>query len=241
MGKLARITVCLFLLSALIPASAALAVEEEKGWKAEGELGYVDTSGNTETQSFIVKLKAGYASERWSHDLSLEHYFSSDSGGTTAERYVATLQSNYHITPRGYVFGRAGYVKDRFEGYDYRVREVVGYGHRVVDTEKLTLKLEAGPGGRHSRSTAGERENELILYLSGQFLWKISAPASFTEDVRSEVGQKGTQSESVTAVKVRVVEHLSMKVSYTIRNNTDPPPGNRSTDTILAATAVFDF
>jgi putative salt-induced outer membrane protein len=241
MGKLTRIIGCLFLLSALVPASAALAVEEEKGWKAEGELGYVDTSGNTETESIIVKLNAGYAGEMWSHSLALEHYFSSDSGQTTAERYVAALQSNYHLTPRGYLFGRLAYAKDRFAGYDYRIREVAGYGRRVLDTEKLTLKLEAGPGGRHSRSTAGDKEDELILYLSGHFLWKISDTASFTEDIRAEIGEEGTQTESVTAVKVRVVEHLSMKVSYTVRDNTDPPPGNRSTDTILAATAVFDL
>ncbi len=241
MGKFTQIIGCVVLLSVLLPASAAIAVEEEKGWKAEGELGYIDTSGNTETESIIVKLNAGYAGERWSHNLELEHYFSSDSGQTTAERYVAAFQSNYHLTSRGYIFGRGAYVKDRFAGYDYRVREVVGYGHKVIDTSKVTLKLEAGPGGRHSRSTGGDKEDELILYSSGHFLWKISDTASFTEDIRVEIGEEGTQTESVTAMKARVVEHFSMKVSYTVRDNTDPPPGTRSTDTILAATVVFDI
>ncbi len=236
-----RITVCLLMVAAFITARDAAAAEEEKGFSGEGEFGYVDTSGNTETESVIANLALRYRTERWSHGLEFESYFSSDSGETTAERYVGTLQSNYHLTARGYVFVRGQYVDDRFAGFDYRVKEVVGYGHRVIETDRVTVGLEAGPGGRHSRTTEGDKEDELILYAAGHFLWKISQSASFTEDIRTEVGEDGTQTESVTAVKAAINANLSLKLSYTVRDNTDPPPGKRSTDAILAATLVYDF
>lgn len=242
MKAVLRIIACLFLLSALLPAHAAFAAEDdERGLKGAGELGYVDTSGNTETESIIGSLKLQYLGQRWSHELELSAYFSSDSGETTAERYVGALQTNYHISERGHIFGRGVYVDDRFAGYDYRVKEVLGYGHRIIDAEKVALKLEAGPGGRHSRTTEGDRDDELMLYASADFLWKISGSASFTEDITTEVGENGTQTESVTAVKTSMTDNLSLKVSYTVRHNTAPPPGNRSTDTVLAATLVFDF
>lgn len=228
-----------FLALANVPAHAE--EEEKKKWKGEGELSYVETSGNTETENLIAGFKLSYEGMKFSHYLDLSASHSSSAGTTTAERYVAAVKSTYSISERGYIFGRDEYENDRFAGYDYRIKETVGYGHWLVKRERVELRAEAGPGGRHSRTTLGDKEDELILYAWAGFSWKVSKSATMEQELKAEVGEEGTQSDSVTSLKAAVAKNLALKTSYTIRNNTDPPPGARSTDTQFAVTLLFNF
>lgn len=67
----------------------------DSSWKGNVELGIVNTTGNTETETINVKAKAATEREKWLHTISLESLTSSDQGITTAERYVVNGQSDY--------------------------------------------------------------------------------------------------------------------------------------------------
>jgi putative salt-induced outer membrane protein len=251
--KRKKIFVFLFLLAVLVCDASVFAQERstegiepavekaEKRWGGEGELGYISTSGNTETSSLNAKLDIAYRHDSLSHKLSLEALFSEDSGETTSERYVGAFKSEYELTERGYLFGKAEYLDDRFAGYDYQITEVAGYGRQIMDTGTVALSLESGPGGRHSRTTEGDREDELVFYAGGEFSWQFSKTASLGEELAVEVGEESTQSESVTSLKTDIIGNLGMKVSYTVRNNSSPPEDSRSTDTIFSVTLVYGF
>lgn len=223
--------------------SQAISAVEVMGsqWAGEGELGYVATSGNTDTQN--LKAKLGLANERykWRHSLGLEGLSTSDNDTTTAERYQAFWQSDYKFAEFEYVFGRLDYETDKFSGYDYRVSETFGYGRRVLHHDNMTLDLEVGPGARQSKLESGASEDEVILRLSGKYVWNINDNAKFTQNVSFNIGEDNTVSKSVTALQASVVNNLAMKLSFTVENTSDVPAGVDKTDTETAVTLVYAF
>ena len=210
-------------------------------WKGEGEFGYVATSGNTDTANLKARLGLVNERDQWRHTAALEALNTSDSDTTTAERYAASWQTDYKFAEFEYVFGRLQYETDKFSGYDYRISETIGYGRRVLHRDNMTLDLEAGPGARQSKLDTGESQNEMIFRLAGRYAWQITEQSRFTQDLSFDIGEDATISRSVTAVQASIVGNLAMKLSYTVENVSDVPPGVKKTDTETAATLVYSF
>jgi putative salt-induced outer membrane protein len=210
-------------------------------WKGNVEIGFVTTSGNTETESLNAKAKAETEREKWRHTVSLEALSSSDQNVTTAERYLLSGQSSYKFGNKNFMYGLVTYEDDRFSGYDYRVTESVGYGRRLIGEPTLTLDLEIGPGARQSKLDSGETEDELMARGAAKLLWKVSPTSKFTEDLTTEVGEDVTVTKSVTALSAKVNSSLATKLTYTVKNTSDVPPGVHKTDSEMAVTLVFDL
>jgi len=210
-------------------------------WKGNVELGIVNTTGNTETETINLKAKASTEREKWLHAVSLESLTSSDQGITTAERYAANGQSDYKFGKHDYFFAMLNYEDDRFSGYDYRVTEALGYGRRVIDEPTLILSLEIGPGARQSKLESGGSEDEMTVRGAAKLEWKIAETSTFTEDLSTDVGEDVTITKSVTALTAQVNGSLATKITYTIKNTSDVPVGVKKTDTETAVTLVYSF
>ncbi|HHH47671.1 MAG TPA: DUF481 domain-containing protein [Gammaproteobacteria bacterium] len=214
-------------------------------WKGEAELGYVKTGGNTDTASLNAKAKAEQELDKWRNALAIEATNNSTDGLTTAERYFASGQSNYKVSERGYFFGFLGYEADRFSGYDYRATANIGYGHRVVQNDAVTLDLEIAPGARQSQiKLTEETEDEFTVRGALKLLWNISKTAKFTEDLTTEAGDKdkgGVVTRSVTALTAQVAGNLHTKISYTMRHSSVVPTGKKKVDDEVAIALLYSF
>jgi len=211
------------------------------GWSGEGELGYVNTTGNTETQHLNAKLGLKKEVARWLHEVRFEAGNQKDGSATTAERYYAAAKSDYAFTERDYGYAGADYEDDRFSGYDYRTNVGLGYGRRVVNTETLKLNLEIGPGYRWSELDNGDEQNEATLRLAGNLGWTISDNASFTQELSAIIGDENTASRSFTALTTKINGNFALRLSYLLTHNSDPPPDTKNTDTETAVTLVYGF
>jgi putative salt-induced outer membrane protein len=210
-------------------------------WKASAELGYVSTSGNTETDTLNAKGMASTESEDWRHKMDVTALKASDETGTTAEKYSFSAQSDYKIKKPNYLFGLVTYENDRFSGYDYQVTESIGYGRRVVDSDAVKLDLEIGPGARQSKLDNGDTENEGLVRGAAKLDWGISKSAKFTEVLTVEAGSDVTITKSVTGLSSQINGSLSMKITYTYKNTSEVPVGVDDTDTETAVTLVYNF
>lgn len=210
-------------------------------WAGEGELGYVATTGNTETSNLKARLRLLNERDHWRHKALFEALNTSDRDVNTGERYSASWQSDYKFNEFDYMFGRLEYQTDKFSGYEYRVSEVIGYGRRVLNRDAMTLDLEAGPGARQSELETGGREDEMILRLAANYLWRITDRSRFTQDLSFDVGEDATITKSVTAVEATIIGDWSMKLSYTVESVSDVPAGVEKTDTETAAALVYSF
>lgn len=217
------------------------ATVEKSLWKASAELGFVSTTGNTETETLNAKAKASTDREKWRHKAEITSLNSSDATTRTAQKVTLMGKSDYKLEGKNFLFGVVSYENEKFSGYDYRVTEAIGYGRRVVENADMILDLEVGPGARQSKLDNGDTENESMLRVAAAYDWTISKTSKFSEVFTVEMGEDVTVSKSVTSLSSQIEGNLSMKVTLTYKNTSDVPVGVENTDTETAVTLVYNF
>ena len=75
-------------------------------WNSEAELGFVKTSGNTETETFVLKARVINTRDKWKHTVRGEALRNAEGDDiVTAERYFLSGKSQYTFRSRSYVYG----------------------------------------------------------------------------------------------------------------------------------------
>ena len=210
------------IISSILLLFTILAQAEEKPaskWSGEAELGYLKTTGNTQTESLHAKGKLVNERKKWKH----------------------TGKSDYNIDDLSYLFIALSYDNDEFSGYDYQATGTVGYGYHIIKKETLKLDLEAGVGARQSKLNAGTSNSEGVIRGAADLAWVISKTSTFTQFLSVEAGEDNTISRSVTALKMEIIGNLAAKLSHTIKHSSDVPAGIEKTDTESVVTLVYSF
>jgi putative salt-induced outer membrane protein len=223
------------------PAVTALAQNQEEGLSGKVALGYLATSGNSDSENLSLNFSGDYYGEVWHHNLEGRAVRASTSGETTAEAYGLSWQSDRDFGDKSYLFTRAAWDKDKFSGYDEQLREVVGYGRHFIDSERHKLNGEAGLGLRQSDLRDGTSEDESITRLSMDYAFQLSETAEFKQRLGVESGSKNTYTESVTSLSADVWTDLAIVLSYTIKRNSDVPVGTVKKDTFTAVSLEYSF
>lgn len=232
--------------SLLCAVIATHTVAEEEGqakspWSGEAELGLIMTRGNTQTDATNAKARMQYDTEHWAHRLVLEYFKAEDDTTTIADRFAAAYRSTYKISEHDYGFGSVRYEDDPFAGYDRRTSEILGYGRKLYTGPRFLWDVEAGVGARQTKNTDGTSSDEAIYRLATLLTWNISETSSLKEELSVEGGDENTYTESTTELKVRINAALAMKLTLSVKNNSDVPVGIKHTDTATAVTLVYDF
>lgn len=225
----------------LAPFSLMAQDEPEGPWSGKATLGYLATSGNTENTTLNSGFEVGYTKGQWAHLLAAAAINASENEFTTAEAYDLGWKSERNLTDKDFLFGRVSWRKDLFGGYDTQLSETVGYGRRLVDTDKHKLNAEIGAGARQSKLQDGTKEDETIFRGGMYYKWLFSETAEFRQDLTAEGGDKNTYTESVTAISAKLLGDLALVASYTIKHNSDVPLSTEKTDTYTAISLEYAF
>lgn len=235
------------LLMTVTTANAEEKKEEEKSpWTASAELGFIKTTGNTETQTLGFKGDVGYEVEKWRHKGHAEAFgqeTENDQGESvvSAERYELSGKSDYKFTELDYAYGILKLTKDHFSGFEYDHIVSAGYGRKAIKQDNMELDLEIGPGIRFFKVDNGQAEDEGVLRLSGNYWWDITKSSKFTQELTTEIGEEITSTKSVTGIQAAINSTLALKFTYTIRNKSKVPANTEKTDTEAAMTLVYTY
>ncbi len=120
--------------------------QDAEGSSGRAALGYLATSGNSESDSLNANFGLWWNYDPWSHSLLGRAIQSNTSGVSTAKAYSLAWKSNYAVNETDYIFGLIAWDKDKFSAYDQQVSEAIGYCRRFIDTERHVLNSEAGIG-----------------------------------------------------------------------------------------------
>ncbi|HEY8554105.1 MAG TPA: DUF481 domain-containing protein [Burkholderiales bacterium] len=224
-----------------ILSEAASVSKKQEGFFGALVLGYQGTTGNTDTSSLNAKLSFGYVAPPWRHALMLRAVRGSTDDVTTVQEREAALQSDYVFGDGHYVFGALNYTENRFSGYDWRTTGVVGYGRRLLNTDRHTLDVQAGAGTRRTRLSDGGRQHEEIVQLAGGYVWAFSEAGRFTQRVRVDYGSDNTFTELNTAVESSLPYDLALSISYTLQHNSNVPAGRVKTNTATLVSVIYGF
>jgi len=233
---------CCFALAALTAGSAvAEAADAADPWSGNVRLGYLATTGNSETTNVNAAAAVVYATGAWTHGAAGSAIGANDDVETTAEAYSFGLRSTYDFSEFDYVYGRADWLKDKFSGYDQQLAQAVGYGRRLINRPNQQLNLELGAGARQSELRDGESQSEAIARFGANYAYQLNDHAQFTFDLGIQTGKENTFSEAVSAMKTNLFGSLAAVVAYTVRNNTDVPSGSKKTDSITSISLEYGF
>ncbi len=222
-------------------AAAAKTTAVKDGWQGSVALGYLDTTGNSNTTTLNAKALAGYKSGDWQDAFLLQTLKASQDGVLDAESTNLNAQTDYNLTATNYVFGNVDYLRDVFSGYERRTSEVVGFGHRLLATDTQQLDVEVGAGARQTLYTDQTSDSEPVEQLSGSYLWKFTKTSNFSENLTLIHGASNTYSQSVTALTLNLAGSFALSVSYTVAHNSAVLPTFKNTDTITAISLVYSF
>ncbi|SMF52077.1 Putative salt-induced outer membrane protein YdiY [Alteromonadaceae bacterium Bs31] len=242
---------------------------EGKPLSAEVSLGALNTSGNTESTAYTGKMDLKHEMANWRTNYILTGLYKENEttieqvdGSTreemqvSAERYYGSAQADYKLNEehRG-LFVFASYEEDKFGNFEYQGTLAAGYTDRLFKTDVTEFNYSVGPGMSYSKTTEtlnddGSVKTESIssespiVRLAADFKWDISENSSFRQTLASDYAPSSddnTKTRAETSLLSKINSSFSMKLSYTITNNSVVEDGVENTDTETAASLVYSY
>lgn len=239
--SLVALAVC-FSSPALFAQSGLLSDAPDEGYFGTLDLGYISTSGNTDTESlngafrFVARI-----SEEWSTGFQITGMTNENNEVREAERYSFVWNNRYDLSDNSFVYSIVDYMNDYFGAYDYQAGAYVGYGHQLFKDDTGHFSLGLGLGYRVNALHAGEDETESVMRGDLDYQYNISESATFTQIVSAIWGQEVDTYASETALKTKISDSLALKLAYHINYNSEVPVGAEKKDTTTMISVSYSF
>jgi putative salt-induced outer membrane protein len=233
-------------LLALISATTAQAQ-----WSGKAEAGVVAARGNTDADSANLKADVLLKFAQWQHQLGATGVYSSDNTGTTGQRWELRQQSDYDFSVQGFAYESLRYESDRFSGFQYQATGGTGVGWRFFDDPVTKLNFQIGIGYKQYQTRSsladdgitineGERKDEMIGQGKGYFEQVLTATTKIVDKALVESGSDNTFAQNDLSLQVQIFGSLALAVGVSVRYNTNPPTGFRTTDTLTTLNLVYE-
>jgi len=144
-------------LGGLLTTPLAAEERDPDGWRGSGNVGLTLATGNSDSFRFTAGLDVTRVLATWESRTVASVLYGEDDGVSSNERFEGSLQLNRRFGERGYAGLTSEFLYDPLAGIDWRFAVTPLLGWRVVDEERLKLRLEAGPGYTWEDRNAGPR------------------------------------------------------------------------------------
>lgn len=214
-------------------------------WKGSNAgLGFVMNTGDSQNNNLNANLDLNYKPSASWNFISKDTFqrASSKQSGLTAWNLTLGGQANYNFTAKNYVYGNANYINNKFDGYDYRLQESLGYGRNITVPENMTLSVQFGPGFQQSKAQdTGKSENVLTGNFGANYAWNFTKKSSLTEDLNTVASKQTVLTTSKTALTTNICDAFDLQLSYTLMQSTRPVEGKHHINTTTAASVIYNF
>lgn len=212
-----------------------------QNWSGTGELGAFNSTGNSSNTGITAGLALTRDGINWRHKLRARVDYQESNGVVTSEQFLASYEPNLRLSDRLFAYALAQYERDRFQGFSARYAASGGLGYDVIVEEGMTLSVKAGPAYRRTEFLAGQSTSNIAGLASMDFDWQIAENIALTQDASAFIQSGSSTYTSATGIQAGIADNISVRLSYTIEHDTNPPLGAESTDTLSRITVVYDF
>jgi putative salt-induced outer membrane protein len=203
------------------------------------QAGYNAQSGNSQNSTLLANTTMTWFNNDAAYSLWGAANNSTSSNVRSSERYQASGRTRQNLTSRNYMFGQAGWLNDRFNGYNSRTTVTGGYGRQIFNGSLHDLRVEFGPGVRHDEYRGGGRSTRALAYGAANYSYRLTDNARFSEGL-SALANDETTINSETALNVSINNDFSLRLAYTVTYNSKPPASApKNTDTTTSVTLVY--
>ena len=224
-------------------------------WVGKGQLGFLASQGNTQSDSANAAIDMSLLLDPWEHKLHLDGLYGKSAGVVAAERWLAGWQSNYNFATDLYAYGALRYQHDMFSGFQYQASETAGIGYKLIDAADTKLSVQAGVGYRELRpedlikdnmGAVVERvllptDNSAVFTVGLDYTQAFTSTTSLSDKLLVEAGSGDTLITDTLALTVKMSTRLALSLGYSLQDNTKPPDGLKKIDSVETANLVFAF
>ncbi len=215
---------------------------EEKRSSLSCGLSYVQTSGNTETET--ASLDALFKQKWPSLAVTLKGGIltSQQEGRTNAESYYFQEKGDVKIGKKIYLYEVWGWMRDVFSGLDSRYSVQSGMGCNIPLGTRHRVDVEAGIDYTWEDGREVPFRSFGSVRTFGRYRYTLSDTASAEQEIEYLKNMEAPEDYRIyssTALKASISTNLSMKVSYVIRYDHQPVPGFRDTDTVFSTALIL--
>ena len=227
--------------------------EEPPGWKGNLELSYLNTGGNTNSQSFFGGGKLARVFVRSTLSAEGKALYSESDGVTSDKSWWGRLKYEWRVNERAFTYASQEAQRDVLKGIEVRYITQLGLGYYVIKTSADLLKAEAGLGYVRENPIAHDpdppfAELDDFGYPSGRAFGEYTH--SFTEKTRfTQTAEyipnfrerKDYIFREESSFVAQVIGSLGLKVSYFVEYDNQPLPGFFKTDRVFKASLLYEF
>jgi len=226
-------------------------------WTGTFDLGFAETHGNANTETFTLGATAIRATSRDKITVNYNQIFSSSNASgtslTTANAKRGGIAYNLNIAPKAFVFGLVNLENDEFQSLDLRFAPAGGFGYHAVKTPNTIFDINGGasfdkefyaaPAGSPV-GTAGVTHSYAEVLVGEEFTHKFSKTVSMHEQLALYPNLTATGNyrmnfdiSAVAAIK----KWMSFHVSASDRYISNPLPGRKDNDILFTTGLRFTF
>jgi putative salt-induced outer membrane protein len=211
-------------------------------WQGKGEAGVVLASGNTETRTLDGKLNLADTWDAWKEIIDLSYLKASSAGTDTADRFLASSQTNYALNDRAFWFGGLEYQHDKFSGFQFQESATTGLGYKFVDTATNKFSGQVGIGARRLKNDVTGADSSGAVWTVGlNYENALTATTKVVDKLAVEGGSANTQIHNFLGLEVKMSTALALSLGYDVMHNSEAPPPRKATDQLITANLVFAF
>lgn len=205
------------------------------------------STGNSNTTEVTGAINLDYAKNHWANDLDASGDFAKSNGVLSQQKYLFQDQVKYgfNTTRRHFVFARASWIEDYFSPYLYQTTYATGYGRDLINTERIILSMQIGPGYRYDVVRgSGDLEDRIIGTAQINLNVKIGDSAQFKQLLQYESGPPFQYINSNSAFCTKFSKHWSTQIAFNLAYYSRIPPRSSHTqklDTATTASIVYNF
>jgi len=245
------IRACGVLAAVTVAATLRGNAQEKKAVNFTGDIGFVNTAGNTHLTTLSIgdKLTAQAGKVLLTQTFALV-YGKTDSV-QTANSQLLRGRADYALSGRISSYGFVGYERNRFAGIDHRTDEGLGLAFAAVRGERNELDVEAGVGlvQQHLLPDPALDVTVSDNFVAGRaavrFKHLFSKTTYFLQTLEFLPNLEHTSDyrfNSESALVAPISSHFGLKASYLIKYNRAPPSaGLAKTDRMLTTGVQISY
>ena len=237
------------------------------GFTTHAEIGYIKTTGNTDTQTYNVDIKLKKEWEKHILTLGLYKLYGDENGEDTKDKIFTEMNYYYKFTDRFAFDYMAAYKEDKFSGFDYQFYTGPGLVYKAIDEEKHTLFIKGN--ALYSRDQVEDTYNDSngkevsYPYPSGStnqhdgysdeylaykaqvlYTWLFSDKTKFIQDLKYRAEAEEAKNYFVyskSAIETKISDIFSMSISYQVDYINEAAEGKDNADKTTMFNLIIDY
>jgi len=233
-------------LSSLLVSTLALSASAfETGIISHVELGYVGTTGNTETQTFTFDGNLKRDWEKHAMLIKADAAYGEDSDVETKNKYFIEGAYDYKVTDNVAFNYIAAYKKDKFTDYNYQAYTGPGIKYKAIKTEQHVLDLTASALYSFDQFKIDDENDDYASYkLELKYDYKILENLKFNQELNYRSAFDDSEKYFVfskSAITTKISDILSAGLSYKVDYINSVADDKEKSDNTLAFNLIFDY